>query len=278
MMLDIRFAQTADREAIRELLQQHPIDASGWRLPLAWWLGLLDMPLAAPADPKSLAPDEPVLLVAHSGGGIVAVASFTPAFGTRKPCPAWRLGRTVHASEDLNILHAVDTLQLSHDLHGSSELAVLAMLPDLMSGTAPSGLLDGLLHLLKSALAPSHGDALFMRLRGVHTPDGGSPFWQALGRPFCPPALSRIDTEGAIPPGLAHWKSGVAELLPRLAVYGAFLPDDVQHDLGRTDPALASFEIGLECLGFRASGLIDLIDAGPMFTARWKDVDTRRAA
>ncbi len=274
-MLQIRFAQTGDRDAVRDLLQRHPIDASGWRLPMGWWLETLQLPLAAPARPDALPADEPVLLLATTGGGIVAVASFTPGFGTRKACPAWRLGRTVHASEDLKILHAVDTLQLSHDLYGSSELAILAAIPDVASGSAPCGLLSAVVRMLKGSVSAGGDEQVFVRLRGIHDAAGRAAFWQALGRPFCPPALGAVDQSGAVPAHLAHWKAGVAELLPRLPVYGAFLPAEVQRDLGRVDPALAGFESGLERLGFRASGLVDLIDAGPIFAARWKDVGQR---
>lgn len=268
-MLQIRFARTTDRDAILGLLQQHAIDQSGWRLPLAWWLEQLHGPWAAPADPAALPPDEATPLVISSGGGIVAVATFTPAFGTRKAYPVWRLGRTVHSSEDLGILHAVETLQLSHDLHGMSEIAVLAALPDLAAGAAPAMLLESVLRHLRAEVRPEASAQVFVRLRGVHGIDGSSAFWQTLGRPFCPSTLSRVDVSGLNQP---HWKAGVAELLPRLPVYAAFLPAEAQREIGHADEALAGFQQGLVQLGLRASGLVDLIDAGPVHIARWQEL------
>jgi arginine/ornithine succinyltransferase subunit-like protein len=268
-MLQIRFARTTDRDAILDLLQEHAIDQSGWRLPLTWWLEQLRGPWAAPADPTALPPDEATLFVVSSGGGIVAVGTFTPAFGTRKAYPVWRLGRTVHASEDLGVLHAVQTLQLGHDVHGMSALEILAALPDLAVGTAPAALLESALRHLRAEAKPPATGQVFVRLRGVHAADGSSAFWQTLGRPFCPPALSGLDASGLDQP---HWKAGVAELLPRLPVYAAFLPQRAQSEIGQADHALAGFQQGLVRLGLRESGLVDLIDAGPVHVARWHEL------
>ncbi|KPF66830.1 hypothetical protein IP84_15160 [beta proteobacterium AAP99] len=268
-MLQIRFARTTDRDAILDLLQEHAIDQSGWRLPLAWWLEQLRGPWAAPADPTALPPDEATMLVVSSGGGIVAVGTFTPAFGTRKAYPVWRVGQTVHSSEDLGILHAVQTLQLGHDVHGMSGLAILAALPDLATGAAPGALLASALRYLRAEVRPAATSQVFVRLRGVHAADGSSAFWQTLGRPFCPPTLSRLDASGLNQP---HWKAGVAELLPRLPVYTAFLPQRAQAEIGHVDHALADFQQGLVQSGLRESGLVDLIDAGPVHIARWQEL------
>jgi arginine N-succinyltransferase len=157
----------------------------------------------------------------------------------------------------------MQTLYLTNDLTGCSELCSLFLHPDHRIGT--NGKLLSKSRLLFIAQFPHlFNEKLIAELRGYQRPDGSSPFWDSLGRHFFQMDFSRADSLVSI----SGKKSFIADLMPRHPLYAAYLPKEAQDAIGQvhvdTEPARRL----LEEEGFFFEGYVDIFDAGPVMQAR----------
>lgn len=118
--------------------------------------------------------------------------------------------------------------------------------------------------LLYAVQAPHRfGDRFFVPLAGLTDENGGSPFWDALGRKFF--KMDFLDAERVI--GGARNRTLIVELMPHYPVYVPLLPGDAQAVMGQIHP---SGELAFNLLtseGFEADEYIDIFDGGPILQA-----------
>ena len=69
-----------------------------------------------------------------SNGVIAGVCAIKGAVGLDEPFYNYRIGTLVHSSRELNVFTRMDTLYLSNDLTGSTELCSLFLRPEYRSG------------------------------------------------------------------------------------------------------------------------------------------------
>jgi arginine N-succinyltransferase len=194
---------------------------------------------------------------------IIGVCAIKSTVGLEEPFYNYRIGTLVHASRELNVYSRMQTLYLSNDLTGCSELCSLFLHPDYRTGT--NGKLLSKSRLLFIAQFPHlFSEKLIAELRGYQRPDGSSPFWDSLGRHFFQMDFSRADALVSS----SGKKSFIADLMPRHPLYTAYLPKEAQEAIGNvhvdTEPARKL----LEEEGFFYEGYIDIFDAGPVMLAR----------
>lgn len=197
---------------------------------------------------------------------VVGICAIEAAVGLKEPWYNYRVGVTVHASEELQVYSRHDTLFLSNDHTGSTELCSLFLHPDYRinrNGT----LLSKSRFLFLAEFAQCFAPVVVAEMRGVSDQNGYSPFWEALGRHFFSIDFAEADYLTGI-----GKKAFVAELMPKYPVYVDLLPHEAQAVIGRTHAKTQPARALLESEGFRYEGYIDIFDAGPTMQAYTTDI------
>lgn len=192
-------------------------------------------------------------------GGLTLV----PRRGQVLPLYHFRLGRVVHAARELGLFRVQQTLLLSNDHTGDSELTGL-WLDDRLDARERSAALTALVQGARRWIAEHReacGDWLVLELPGWRTPAGASPFWEALGARFYPHDAAAAQARWG-----SAWCSHLAALLPRQTLYLSFLGDAAQQACAQTDAAHAALLPALHQLGFLPPLQVRIDDGGPVLS------------
>jgi arginine N-succinyltransferase len=197
---------------------------------------------------------------------VVGVSAIKSAVGLTEPFYNYRIGTLVHSSKELNVYSRMETLYLSNDLTGCSELCSLFLHPDYRFGV--NGKLLSKCRFLFIAQFPHlFSEKLIAELRGFQHPDGSSPFWDNLGRYFFKMDFNRADDLSS-----SGKRSFIAELMPRYPLYVAYLPKEAQEVIGQVHSATRPARRLLEQEGLYYDGFVDIFDAGPVLQAWVKEL------
>lgn len=199
-------------------------------------------------------------------GNVAGICGIEAAVGLKEPWYNYRVGTIVHASQELDIYSRHETLFLSNDHTGMSELCSLFLDPD-YRGNRNGPLLSKSRFMFMAQFPQLFARTVIAEMRGVSDEAGRSPFWDALGRHFFSLDFAHADYLTGV-----GEKSFVAELMPKYPVYLDFLPADAQAVIGQvhdnTRPALAM----LASEGLHFEGFVDIFDAGPTIQAHLSEV------
>ena len=194
-------------------------------------------------------------------GRIAGICGLEAALGLKEPWYNYRVGTMVHASQELGIYSQHETLFLSNDHTGYSELCSLFLDPD-YRGHKNGPLLSKCRFMFMAQFPHLFSKIVIAEMRGYSDDEGRSPFWEALGRHFFSLDFGHADYLTGV-----GEKAFVAELMPKYPVYIDFLTPEAQAVIARTHdntrPALAM----LESEGLRYEGYVDIFDAGPTIQA-----------
>lgn len=178
----------------------------------------------------------------------------------------YHVGKTVHASKDIGVHKITETLYLSNDLTGSSEICTLFLMPDYRKNQNGQ-LLSKSRYMFLAEFQQLFGRDIIAEMRGYSDDEGRSPFWESLGRHFFQMEFSDADYLT----GLGN-KVFIAELMPKFPIYVPMLSADARKAIGRvhphTEPALAM----LQAEGFEFNGYVDIFDGGPTVSSRIKNI------
>lgn len=196
------------------------------------------------------------------GPSLLGTAAIHAAAGSNGTYFSFRNDVIQQVSRDLNISHSVHALTLCSELTAYSQLSSFYV--DEQVQNAPEAALLSRARLLFAALAPQRfADRFFVPLAGLTDENGGSPFWDALGRKFF--QMEFLEAERVI--GGARNRTLIVELMPHYPVYVPLLPGDAQAVMGQIHP---SGELAFNLLtseGFEADEYIDIFDGGPILQA-----------
>ena len=205
-----------------------------------------------------------------SSGRLAGICAIKGAVGLDEPFYNYRIGTLVHSSRELNVFTRMDTLYLSNDLTGATELCSLFLHPDYRSGNNGKWLSKS--RFLFIAQFPHlFTEKLIAEMRGYQEDDGRSPFYEGLGRHFFKMDFNHVDDLTAM-----GKKSFIAELMPRQPMYVAYLPDDAQEVIGKVHRSTAPARKLLESEGMHFEGYVDIFDAGPVLQARVSELRAMR--
>ena len=197
-----------------------------------------------------------------SSGRMAGVCAIKGAVGLEEPFYNYRIGTLVHSSRELDVFSRMDTLYLSNDLTGSSELCSLFLHPDYRSGNNGKWLSKS--RFLFIAQFPHlFTERIIAEMRGYQAADGSSPFYEGLGRHFFKMDFNHVDDLTSL-----GKKSFIAELMPRQPLYVDYLPTEAQEVIGMVHNSTAPARKLLEQEGMHFEGYIDIFDAGPVLQAR----------
>ncbi|MBL8523656.1 MAG: arginine N-succinyltransferase [Betaproteobacteria bacterium] len=203
---------------------------------------------------------------------VVGTCGLATAVGLRQAWYSYRVGLAVHASQELEVFTQTQTLSLTNDHTGHSELCSLFLAPDYRRDR--NGLLLSKSRFLFIAQHRERfSKKIIAELRGVADDNGQSPFWESLGRRFFSMEFSQADYLTGI-----GRKSFVAELMPKHPLYTTFLSPEAQAAIGETHPHTLAARRMLESEGFRYEGYVDIFDAGPTVECDVADVNAVAAS
>jgi arginine N-succinyltransferase len=195
-------------------------------------------------------------------GRIVGICAIKGAVGLTEPFYNYRIGTLVHSSRELGVFSRMDTLYLSNDLTGSTELCSLFLLPEYRAGFNGKWLSKSRF-LFIAQFQHLFTEKIIAEMRGYQAEDGTSPFYEGLGRHFFKMDFNHVDGLTAV-----GKKSFIAELMPRQPLYVAYLPQDAQDVIGQVHRSTLPARKLLEAEGMHYEGYVDIFDAGPVLQGR----------
>lgn len=208
-------------------------------------------------------------------GRLAGCCAIEGQVGHEIPFYHYRLGSLAHSSVQLDLHRTIDTLFLSSDHTGNTEVASLFLRAGYRGGEhrreRNGALLSMMRWLFIAEFRDRFPDKVLAEMRGLFDERGRSPFWECLGSHFFPLDFDEADRLT----GLGQ-KSFIGELMPKFPIYTPFLSEEARACIGQvhehTRPALAM----LKKEGLRWEGFIDIFDGGPTVEAYIDDVRSVR--
>jgi len=197
-----------------------------------------------------------LLFVGEQDGEVVGISSVIPTLGLERPFYSFKRSRHARRSTTPKLSVKYDTLQLTTDFDGYTELASLFISQD-----ARGRGLGRLLSYGRLAFICAHPelfeDRLMSDIRGWTDSAGVSPFWTHLTSKFIPTDFDNADKTSTIDGRF------IIELLPSLPIILNTLPLIVGECVGRAHDYSAPALAMLKAVGFKSGDLCDVFDGGP---------------
>jgi len=190
-------------------------------------------------------------------GRLAGTSGVAAAVGLDEPWYNYRVGTLVTTSREIGVHRQMQTLFLTNDLTGVTELCSLFLHPDYRRD-ANGALLSRARFLYLAEFPERFAPKVIAELRGVADAEGRSPFWDSLGRHFFDMDFSRADYLS----GVGN-KSFIAELMPQHPVYTSLLSEAARAAIGEVHESTRPARALLEAEGFSYQGYVDIFDAGP---------------
>jgi arginine N-succinyltransferase len=190
--------------------------------------------------------------------------------GVEHPFYSYHLSTLTQTSPELGKTFKNQTLTLTNDLEGSSEVGGLFLHPEVRAG-GWGGLLARSRYLFMKLHRERFGNRTLAELRGVMDEGGEAPFWDALAGKFFGMTFPEADEFNAV-----HGTKFIADLMPKTPIYVALLPDGAKAVMGQPHPSGRAALRMLEHEGFVFDRYIDIFDGGPTVTAATDQIRTIR--
>lgn len=190
------------------------------------------------------------------------------AVGTDVPFYSYLISTLAQKSQEIGRIFRNQTLNLTTDLEGSSEVGGLFLHPHERAGGLGM-LLARSRYLFIKQHRPRFGDVVLAELRGVMDQAGHSPFWDAIGGRFFGMTFPEADEFNAV-----HGTQFIADLFPKAPIYVSMLPESARAVMGQPHPTGRAALKMLENEGFDWDDYIDIFDGGPTVTARTDRIKT----
>ncbi|MGB6229421.1 MAG: arginine N-succinyltransferase [Litorimonas sp.] len=203
-------------------------------------------------------------------GGLIGCAAVYPKIGMEFGFYSFRRLREHRRSKEFDIVAESDTLHLTNEFTGCTEVGSLILHPD-WRGTGAGRMLARSRYLLMAQFPELFSDTVIAEMRGSQGGEGGSPFWDAVGRRFFGLEFAEADRISAV-----HGNEFIADLMPRYPIYLPLLGESVMDIVGRPHQESAPAMRMLLKEGFVYDGFIDVFDAGPQVVARIENILTVR--
>jgi len=202
-------------------------------------------------------PESYLFVLENNEGLVIGTCAIVAKVGGYEPFYTYRIERSEHHSEILNVDKTIPVLHLMEEHDGPTEIGSLFLSPE----HREKGLgrfLSLSRFLFIAEYRTLFEDMVIAEMRGKLDDNGNSVFWDALGRHFFDVDLPTADYLSM------KDKRVIAELMPEHPIYIPLLPEDAQEVIGQvheyTQPALSL----LQDEGFEFAGMVDIFEAGPL--------------
>jgi arginine N-succinyltransferase len=192
--------------------------------------------------------------------------------GVVQPFYSYHVSTLTQSSLELGKTFRNQTLSLTTDLEGSSEVGGLFLHPEMRAGGWGSLLARSRYLFIKQHRA-RFGDRVLAELRGVMDEVGNAPFWDALAGRFFDMTFPEADEFNAV-----HGTRFIADLMPKTPIYVALLAESAKAVMGQPHPSGRAALRMLEDEGFSYDRYVDIFDGGPTVTAPTDRIRTVREA
>lgn len=202
-----------------------------------------------------------LLFVVERDGQVMGISGIIPRLGIERPFYSFKRSRHARRASQINLRTDYETLQLTTDFDGYTELASIFLAPEARGkGVAR------LLSLGRLCFIENHQELFAMRLmadiRGWVDDQGNSPFWDHLTSKF-------IQTDFDIADRLSASDGRfIVQLLPSLPILMNLLPDAARICAGRPHEISRGAMNLLMGAGFEDTELCDIFDGGPAIQCR----------
>ncbi|QNQ10815.1 arginine N-succinyltransferase [Sphingomonas alpina] len=253
----IRAAGPADIDAFMRLATTVGKGMTNLPADKAVLLAKLDASVARLADGHDGVDPTPIWLALEIDGTVMGAAALFPSIGNDWPFYSYKRSNLRNRSLALEKTVTVETLTLNNDLGGMAEVGGLVVMPQ-ARGSGAGRLAAQSRYLFMAEHRDWFPRSVMAEMRGYIDPQGRSPVWEALGRPFY-----QMDFEEADHFSGVAGNQFIAELGPRHCLYVSMLPEDARAALGRPhDASRIAYDMLLK-EGFRDTGYCDIFDGGP---------------
>jgi arginine N-succinyltransferase len=189
-------------------------------------------------------------------GDILGISAIIPRLGQTRPFYSFKRSRHTRISQVPRLSVTYETLQLTTEFDGCTELATLYLSPE-ARGTGAARLLS----LGRLAFIYQHRQAFETRLmadiRGWVDTTGDPPFWRHVASKFV--AMS-FDEADRLSQSHGHF---IDQVLPNVPILLNLLPDEAVACVGRPNAGALPAVRLLEGVGFQRTDLSDVFDGGP---------------
>jgi arginine N-succinyltransferase len=190
--------------------------------------------------------------------------------GVIQPFYSYHLSTLTQTSAELGKTFRNQTLTLTTDLEGSSEVGGLFLHPSARAGGL-GALLARSRYLFIKEHRPRFGERVLAELRGVMDEAGHAPFWDGLAGRFFGMSFPEADEFNAV-----HGTKFIADLMPKTPIYIALLAESAKAVIGQPHPSGRAALRMLEAEGFTYDRYIDIFDGGPTVTCATDRIRTVR--
>ncbi len=203
-------------------------------------------------------------------GAIKGTCQIFGQVGVVQPFYSYHLSTLTQTSPELGKTFRNQTLTLTTDLEGCSEVGGLFLHPSARAGGL-GALLARSRYLFIKLHRARFGDRVLAELRGVMDEAGHAPFWDGLAGRFFGMTFPEADEFNA-----THGTKFIADLMPKTPIYVALLAESAKAVIGQPHPSGRAALRMLETEGFTFDRYVDIFDGGPTVTAQIDKIRTLR--
>ncbi len=196
--------------------------------------------------------------------GVKATIGETPPFFNFRIITEAQSSPVVNRRFDMRVLVGVN------DFTGCSEVGSLFVRPEHRANGIGRMVAQSRYMLMTSA-PRRFREQVVSELRGVVSPEGVAPFWEAVGRHFFRMDFAEADKLSAITDN-----QFILDLTPQHPIYVDLLPEPARAVIGQCHKDGEGARKLLEWEGFSFSNVIDIFDGGPLMSVRRDHIRTLR--
>jgi arginine N-succinyltransferase len=198
---------------------------------------------------------------------VIGTSGLIGKVGGFQPFYEYKIETTVFESKVINVRKEIPILSLYQTHDGPAEVGSLFLHPDARGGG--NGRFLQLCRFLFMAEFPhAFESTVISEFRGVLDAQGNSPFWDALGQHFFGIGFAEADRQSVVN------KKFIAELMPKHPIYIPLLPPEARAVIGKPHPESERAVKNLEAEGFRFADMVDIFDAGPVYSCPRDEIRT----
>jgi arginine N-succinyltransferase len=214
------------------------------------------------ADVTTAGPERYFLALEHiETGALAGCCGVKSTIGETPPFFNFRVITEAQSSAPANRRFDMRVLIGVNDFTGCSEVGSLFVRPEHRANGIGRAVAQSRYMLM--ATAPQRfRDQVVSELRGVVSPEGVSPFWEAVGRHFF-----RMDFAEADKLSATTDNQFILDLMPQHPIYIDLLPEEARAVVGQCHRDGEGARSLLEWEGFRFSNVVDIFDGGPLMSA-----------
>ena len=198
---------------------------------------------------------------------IVGACGIVAKVGGYQPFYEYKIDTTVFESKLINVRKEIPILSLYQNHDGPCEVGALFLHPEYRKN-GNGRFLQLCRFLFVAEFRAAFESTIISEFRGILDERGYSPFWDALGFHFFGIGFAEADRLSIIN------KKFIAELMPRHPIYIPLLPKSAQDVIAKAHPESERAVRNLADEGFTFANMVDIFDAGPVYSCPRDDVRT----